>query len=207
TVLYRDVDTTNTVMLRARNRQRVRVTGMAFQGVTSPDSAGTEVGVQMDSTVDFRVDHCFFTRTGRSGVWTSGSSSGVVDHCEFEDLFKIQVNNLGYGIEVGAMNILEGEPFGSARATFVEDSSFRRCRHAVASNRGARYVSRHNYVGQNQVAHTVDAHGHEFGSSVGTEWVDVHDNWIEDPADAVSMRYAVRIRGGMGLVWNNFFIG
>jgi len=207
TVLYRDVDTANTVMVRASGRQQVRVTGIRFEGVTSPDSAGTEVGVQMNNTVDFRVDHCFFTRTGRSGVWTSGTSSGVVDHCQFEDLFKIVVNNLGYGIEVGAMNVLEGEPFGSARATFVEDSSFRRCRHAVASNRGARYVFRNNYVAENQVAHAVDAHGHEFGSLVGTEWVDVHDNVIENPVDPVSMRYAVRIRGGMGLVWNNWFIG
>src|SRR5258708_7732087 len=63
TVLYRDVDTANTVMVRASGRQQVRVTGIRFEGVTSPDSAGTEVGVQMNNTVDFRVDHCFFTRT------------------------------------------------------------------------------------------------------------------------------------------------
>src|SRR5262249_18522224 len=137
---------------------------------------GTEVGVQMDNEVDFRVDHCSFMRTGRSGVWTSGASKGVVDHCKFEDLFKTGVNNLGYGVEVGGINRIENETFGSDRATFIEDSSFRLCRHAVASNRGARYVFRFNQVSQNEVAHAVDAHGHEFGSMVGTEWVDVHDN-------------------------------
>ncbi len=158
----------------------------------------------MDNTVDFRVDHCFFTRTGRSGVWTSHASSGVVDHCEFADLYKTTVANLGYGVEIGGIDILEGEPFGSARGIFIEDSSFRLCRHAVASNRGARYVFRNNYVAQNQIAHAVDAHGTEFGSAVGTEWVDVHDNPIEAP---IFTRYAVRIRGGQGLVWNNMFIG
>ena len=39
---------------------------------------------------------------------------------------------------------------------------------------------------------------------VGTEWVDVHDNLIDNP---IFTTYAVRIRGGGGLVWNNDFIG
>src|SRR5262249_22727179 len=144
---------------------------------------------------------------GRSGVWTSGTSSGVVDHCDFEDLYKTAIANLGYGVEVGGTNtVIEGVPFGSGRATFIEDSIFRRCRHAVASNRGARYVFRYNYVGQNQVAHAVDAHGQESGSVVGTEWADVYYNLIEDPVDSVSIRYAVRIRGGKGLIWNNSFV-
>ncbi len=128
----------------------------------------------------------------------------MVDHCAFQDLFNPVVNNLGYGLEVGGIDRSEGEPFGSGRATFIEDSSFRLCRHAVASNRGARYVFRNNYVAQNQIAHAVDAHGHEFGSAVGTEWIDVHDNLIEDP---IYRGYAVRIRGGLGLVWNNMFVG
>src|SRR5262249_38807396 len=134
----------------------------------------------------------------------SGASSGVIDHSIFEDLFNPVVNNLGYGVEVGGIDAAEGEPFGSGRATFIEDSSFRLCRHSVASNRAARYVFRHNYVAQNQIAHPVDAHGHEFGSMVGTEWVDVYENTIEDP---IYRGYAVRIRGGLGLVWNNTFIG
>jgi hypothetical protein len=108
--------------------------------------------------------------------------------------------------------VLEDEPFGSPRATFIEDSSFRGCRHAASANKGARYVFRNNYVGQNVVAHAVDAHGHEYGSLVGTEWIDVHDNLIEDPngpcnppGDSASC-YAVHIRGGRGLVYRNQFL-
>ena len=210
TVLFRSIDESITPMVASVGHRQVRITRIRFEGFSNIDpnrgqlSNGREVGVHMGDAVDFRVDNCSFTRTGRSGVWTSGASSGVVDHCTFEDLFNPVVNNLGYGIEAGGINSLEGEPFGSGRATFVEDSSFRLCRHAIASNRGARYVFRYNYVAQNEMAHAVDAHGHEFGSDAGTEWIDVHDNVIEDP---IYRGYAVRIRGGMGLVWRNAFIG
>src|SRR5215469_3142706 len=203
TLLYRLTDGTNTSLVRSTSHRQVRITGISFEGVPSPDSNGVEVGIRLDSSVDFRVDNCFFTRLGRSGVWTNGSSSGVVDHCAFYDMYKPPVGTDGYGVEVGGIDALEGEPFGSARATFIEDSSFQLCRHSVASNRAARYVFRFNHVTQNQIAHAVDAHGHEFGSMVGTEWVDVHDNLIEDPIYTGS---AVRIRGGLGLVWNNTFI-
>lgn len=210
TVLFRSIDESITPMVESLGHRQVRITAIRFEGFSNIDpergqlSNGHEVGVHMGDAVDFRVDHCSFTRTGRSGVWTHGASSGVVDHCTFEDLFNPVVNNLGYGIEVGGINQLEGEPFGSGRATFVEDSSFRLCRHAIASNRGARYVFRYNNVAQNVAAHAVDAHGHENGSQVGTEWIDVHDNVIEDP---IFRSWAVRIRGGMGLIWNNAFIG
>ena len=204
TLLYRLTDGTNTSLVRSNSHRQVRITGISFEGVTSPDSNGVEVGIRLDSSVDFRVDNCFFTRLGRSGVWTNGSSSGVVDHCAFYDMYKPPVGTDGYGVEVGGIDMLEGEPFGSARATFIEDSTFQLCRHAVASNRAARYVFRYNYVTQDQIAHAVDAHGTEFGSMVGTEWVDVHDNWIDNP---IFVTYAVRIRGGQGLVWNNVFIG
>jgi len=214
-VLFRSVDDSINPMVESTRHAQVRITGLRFEGFSNVDpklgelSNGREVGVHIADGVDFRVDHCSFTRTGRSGVWTSGTisggtSSGVVDHCAFEDLFNPVVNNLGYGVEVGGVNELQAptEPFGSALATFIEDSSFRLCRHAVASNRAARYVFRNNYIALNQIAHAVDAHGHESGSVVGTEWADVHDNLIENP---IYRGYAVRIRGGMGLVWNNSF--
>ncbi len=214
-VLFRSVDDSTNPMVESTRHAQVRITGLRFEGFSNVDpnlgelSNGREVGVHIADGADFRVDHCSFTRTGRSGVWTSGTisggtSSGVVDHCAFEDLFNPVVNNLGYGVEVGGVNVLQAptEPFGSGLATFIEDSSFRLCRHAVASNRAARYVFRNNYVALNQIAHAVDAHGHESGSVVGTEWADVHDNLIENP---IYRGYAVRIRGGMGLVWNNSF--
>jgi hypothetical protein len=203
TVLFRTRDGTNTAMVRSTGHSWVRVTGIRFEGVSAWNSNGREVGVLLEGAENFRVDNCFFTHTGFAGVRTNGASWGVVHHCTFEELYKPRVADYGYGVAVFGTNRLEHVPFGSDRATFVEDSSFTLCRHAVASNKGARYVFRSNYVAQNEIAHAVDAHGTEYGSAVGTEWIDVHDNLIEDP---IYQGYAVRIRGGKGLIWNNTFL-
>jgi hypothetical protein len=221
TVLFRDAaddDPGMIAMVRSTGFDRVRISGIRFEGVSILDpngaetSVGKEIGVYLQNAVDFRVDHSFFTHTGFAGVRTEGNSSGVVDHSTFEDNFKPAVRTDGYGVVVYGIDALEGEAFGSARATFIEDSSFRKCRHAAAANKGARYVFRNNYVVENVVAHAVDAHGLEFGSNAGTEWIDVHNNLIEDPngpcnppGDSASC-FAVHIRGGKGLVWNNQFL-
>lgn len=217
TVLFRaaeDDDSRMLAMVLSTGNARVRVTGIRFEGVSilNPDgqeiSFGKEIGVYLVDAENFRVDHCFFTHTGFAGVRTDGHSSGVVDHSTFDDNFKRRVNTDGYGVAVYGTDRWEGEPFGSANATFIEDSSFRKCRHASAANKGGRYVFRSNYVSENVVAHAVDAHGQE-SSMVGAEWIDVHDNLIEEPSgpcnppgDSASC-FAVHIRGGKGLVWNN----
>lgn len=227
TVLYRDPvddDPANTVMLRSTGNARVRITGIRFEGVSilDPDghetSVGHEIGVQLQDAEDFRVDHCYFTHTGFAGVRTDGQSSGVVDHSTFVDNFKLP--NLtaspdGYGVAVYGVDLDDEQyhqPFGSGLATFIEDSSFQGCRHAATANKTGRYVFRYNYVSQNVIAHAVDAHGVEYNSHVGTDWIDVHDNLIEDPngpcnppGDSASC-YAVNIRGGKGLIWNNQFL-
>jgi hypothetical protein len=223
TVLYRapgDDDPGMIAMVRSTGFDRIRVTGIRFEGVSILDSGGQEIsvgkeiGIYLENALDFRVDNCSFSHTGFAGVRTDGASTGVVDHSMFEDNFKPQVNTDGYGVVVYGVNWLEQEPFGSGRATFIEDSTFRKCRHAAASNKGARYVFRNNYVVQNIRAHAVDAHGHEYGSLVGTEWIDVYDNWIEEPFSEGApcsppdsgACYAVHIRGGQGLVYRNNFV-
>jgi len=223
TVLFRaaeDDDHGMISMVRSTGFDRIRVTGIRFEGVSilDPDgletSVGREIGVYLENARDFRVDHCSFSHTGFAGVRTDGASFGVVDHSSFEENFKRLVTTDGYGVVVYGIDALEEEPFGSWRATFIEDSSFRKCRHAAASNKGARYVFRDNYVVENVVAHAVDAHGHEYGSDAGTEWIDVYDNLIEDPVsegppcsppDSAAC-YAVHIRGGKGLVYRNQFL-
>lgn len=202
TLFSRSTEATNTSMIRVRGFQRVRISGIQFEGPSSPDSTGTEVGILLENAASFRIDHCSFSHLGFAGVRTNGSSSGVVDHCGFREMYRPRVGTDGYGVAVFGNDVLEGLPFGTDQATFIEDSTFVQCRHAVASNRGARYVFRFNNVAQNDIAHAVDAHGTESGSRVGTEWVDVHDNTIAQP---LFQRYAVRIRGGAGVIWNNHF--
>jgi Pectate lyase superfamily protein len=202
TIFFRQTDGTTTPMVHARNVQGIRVSGIRFEGVTAAESNGQELGVQVEDVANFRIDRCYFTRTGFAGVRTNGSSYGVVDHCTFSDPYKSAVGTDGYGVAVYGIGSLEGLPFGSEQATFIEDSVFERCRHAVSSNKGARYVFRYNQVAQNQIAHAIDTHGMEFRSLVGTEWAEIYQNVVDTPNFD---HYAVRLRGGAGVIWYNTF--
>lgn len=196
---YRTHEEDSAIFL-VRNAANVRFSGLALEGNADPASSSSEYGISFNNVSDFRVDRCAFAHSGFGGVRTTGACTGVVDHCAFDQIFKPVINNLGYGVVVYGTGAIQNEPYGSARATFVEDSDFSGCRHALASNNGARYVLRYSRIVQNEVSHAVDAHGHEYGSTVGTEWVDVYQNVIEDP---VWTGYAFAIRGGEGLIWEN----
>jgi hypothetical protein len=195
--------------------QRFELSGIRFEGSADPGSRGKTVGVLLDDVQDFRVDHAYFAHMGFAGVRTNGTSRGVVDHCSFYAEYKPSIGTDGYGVAVYGTNALAGVPLGEQapedppQATVVENSRFSLCRHAIASNKGGRYVFRDNYVTSGVVAHAVDAHGAEFGSVVGGEWVDVHDNVIEQPNhDGTGYDgWAVRVRGGTGVVWNNTIRG
>jgi Pectate lyase superfamily protein len=202
TIFFRQTDGTTTSMVQAQQVQGIQISGIRFEGVTASESNGRELGVLLEDVANFRIDHCYFTRTGFAGVRTNGSSHGVVDHCTFSAPYKSTVGTDGYGVAVFGTDRLEGLSFGSEQATFIEDSVFERCRHAVSSNNGARYVFRYNQVSQNQIAHAIDTHGTEFGSLVGTEWAEIYQNLVGTP---IFDAYAVRLRGGAGVIWNNTF--
>ncbi len=202
--------------LQAKAAARPRFSAMSIRSWKAATGLGDrDLGIACSACQDFRVDHCSFQYTGNSGVTTSGETTGVVDHCDFADIYESPIGNYGYGVSVYGTGVHTGEPFGTSRATFVEDSSFAGCRHAVASNGGARYVFRNNHVTSNVVSHAVDAHGAEYPPSPkpscspcydpdpknpGTEWVEVYDNVIEKPSYLTA---AVRLRGGKGLVYDN----
>jgi hypothetical protein len=193
----------------------MQISGIRFEGVASEGSTGKDVGVLIEDSEDFRVDHSYFAHMGMAGVRTNGKSRGVVDHSTFFSEFKTGIGTDGYGVVVYGTNALLGIPLGEQQpgampqATVVEDCRFSRCRHAVASNKGARYVFRHNYVTSGVIAHAVDVHGTEYHSAVGGEWLDVYENVIEQPNHLPPYYdgWAVRVRGGKGAVWNNTFRG
>jgi hypothetical protein len=203
TRIYRTSEEVDPLIL-VNNGNDVRIAEMAIDGNAAASSAAEGLGIRINNTVNFRVDHCSFLDHGAAGVRASGSCQGVVDHCSFDKIYKAPIANLGYGVVIMGTGKIENVPFGSAKATFVEDSGFSACRHAVASNNGARYVFRHNTVHNNVVSHAIDAHGQEYGSVVGTEWVDVNNNQVTNPVYTIN---AVRIRGGKGVVWKNTFTG
>lgn len=212
-VLRRPADGTATPLLQVTSHARARISGLGFAGYPAADSTGTETGVELDDASDFRVDHDDFTRLGNSGVKTKGASRGVIDHSNFHDIFKPATSPLGYGVVVYGVVPAAPEdrrPFGTLDATFVEDSQFTRCRHAVSSNKGARYVFRHNAISQNGPEHPIDTHGQEdpVAGNVGTEWADINNNQVTaDGANGDFTGYAVRLRGGLGVIWDNQISG
>jgi hypothetical protein len=215
TVVFRVTDEGEHILpiVRAKGRARVQISGIRFEGISAPSSRGKGVGVLVEDVEDFRIDHSYFSHMGFAGIRVNGESRGVVDHCAFDAEFKPAIGTDGYGVAVYGTETIAGVPFGTAdttmRAVFIEDSSFAECRHAAAANKGGRYVFRHNHVIDGVVAHAVDAHGAEFSSQIGTEWIEVYDNTIEQDHHSAPHydRWAVRLRGGKGLVWNNTFHG
>jgi hypothetical protein len=204
TLLFRDHEDA-APFLRVQNAQGVRVSGIGLRGSQNPASDTLEVGIRVSDAVDFRIDHCQFGYLGNSGIMTQGDTRGVIDHSSFDDIFKDPIGNYGYGVSIYGVGLMEDEPFGSPRATFIEDSILAGCRHATASNNGARYVLRYSRVTANEFSHAIDAHGDEYNSTdAGTEWIDVHHVLVNDP---VYVNNAVRIRGGKGLIWSNEIIG
>ncbi len=207
TVLYRssddvNADLRNAAFFLARDTSDFRVTNLHMYGVSGENSIAAEKAIQLENVRDFRIDNSVIRYQGYSGVLITGNSSGVVDHNEIADTFKPAINNLGYGVTVMGNDEYSDFPFGSPDCTFIEDNFFSATRHAVASNRGARYVFRNNFVANNVNSHTVDAHGDEYNgdSNFGTEWIEVYNNVFEDPIEPVA---AVRIRGGKGIIWGN----
>jgi hypothetical protein len=181
TLLFRDHEDA-APFLRIHDAVGVRVSGLALRGSPDPASATLEVGIRVGDAADFRIDHCDLGFLGNSGIMTQGDTRGVIDHSTFDDIFKDPIGNYGYGVSIYGVGLMEDEPFGSARAAFIEDSVLAGCRHATASNNGARYVLRHSRVTRNEFSHAIDAHGDEYNATdAGTEWIDVHRHEHERP--------------------------
>ncbi|MBU0611519.1 MAG: right-handed parallel beta-helix repeat-containing protein [Armatimonadetes bacterium] len=189
------------ISVNSANGKPIVISGLNLIGFLDPASSGADSGISLSNATDFRVARCRFQRFGSSGISVGGKSCGVVDHCLFVDIFKQPINNLGYGVVVGGTGEWRDDLVpGSADSVFVEDSEFTGCRHAIASNGGARYVFRHNHIHGNVVAQAVDCHGTGYGSKHGTQWIEVYENLIEKPAGGYIAMY---LRGGGGVVFNN----
>jgi hypothetical protein len=218
TRLHRPVDR-SIYFFYAYRKTGIRISGFTLEGSTLAGSAAMDVGVTFSGSVDFRVDHMRFSHLGDTGVKTYAAnasdpnpanrypSRGVVDHSEFRDVYRSMIGNYGYGVAVYGIDAVPNPevPFGSPEATFVEDSIFAGCRHAVASNNAAHYVFRYNDVSANRSAPDIDAHGQEYGSAYGTDWIEAYHNVVHDPLEYSD--WSVHIRGGKGALWANCFRG
>lgn len=183
------------------NGKPIEIAGLNVVGFLDDATDGWDNGISLRNATDFRVHHCRLQRFGASGISVNGRSRGVVDHCLFVDNFKKTINNVGYGVMVmGTGEWREDLVPGSSDSVFIEDCEFIGSRHAIASNGGARYVFRHNWVHGNDNSQAVDCHGPGYGSAHGTQWVEIYDNLIEKPIGGLT---AIMLRGGGGVVFRN----
>lgn len=186
------------------NGEPILIKNIGFKGYEIEDNNFRDAGIKINNTANFIISNCVFEDFGNAAIGVNNKSWGVIFESHFERIFKKSINNLGYGISVSGDGIWhEDIQPGSEFATFVEDCTFSGCRHVIASNRAARYVFRNNHILEHPISHTVDAHGPGFGSKVGTQWVEIYNNLIENN---LVNRDAIMIRGGSGVIYNNIII-
>jgi hypothetical protein len=190
---------------------------VARQRLAAGDTAAIDRGIEFNGPCrDVRVHHCRFTGFTHAAVLFYGAgralpghATGVVDNCEFIDMFYTNPGrmSLGYGVAV------HGDPadwslhLGGPEAVFVEDNYFERCRHCIASNGGSRYVFRHNTVQDNYYPfQAVDAHGQGVHPR-GSRSYEIYDNTIRGGIDyrtgKVHGTWPIGIRGGDGVIFGN----
>jgi len=177
-------------------------------------------GFDIRNSANFRIDHCYLRNICGVGVLTK-NANGVVDHCRL-------VNNpvyvhptyslctVWYGVSTSGVSTTGGLLWEDTinvvghytpRTVFIEDNYFEGWRHAVTGVACAHYVYRYNTERKNGYG-TVDAHGGQEPSGFhSTRYIEVYENDFGDPKWYETAIFAVQIRGGGGIVFNNIADG
>jgi hypothetical protein len=169
-------------------------------------------GIRVKNAEGFRIDHCKITGWGdQADVRVDGVDAwGVVDHSYLQCIPGKPGTNYGVVVYKSATwwpNEADPQNFWTkarqAKAVYMEDNHFADCRHASASNSGAYYVFRYNWVtgGNPNTSSRVDMHGYEYGGT-GGRYVEVYKNVIDSPAP-YGNSYAICPRGGDGVIFDN----
>jgi hypothetical protein len=207
----------------------VRISGISFVGFVMDESVTSNIGIGIQCTQDFRIDHCSFQNFAGMAIYTddnTGSYSlidrGVIDHCTFDNPYKavLQPHNAsgsyysvwGYGIVlVGDYSTWNPLSYYLGQYNnliiYIENCNFSRCRHAIASNGNGYYVSRYNYFQECAPYGQNDVHGNA-GNGVGGRGLESYSNVFNftDESYSDGQDAAVEPRGGGGVTWNNTVI-
>jgi hypothetical protein len=188
---------------------------------TNPSSITIHYAIQIDSVLNFRVDHCYFRDTTlgiSANGWSARKNSGVIDHNKFINTngdpgFPVYDSlTCGYGVNPTNINTPlwdsdDKNVLGQYTdySVYVEDNYFEKWRHCISSNDGAHYVFRYNIINDNFGTGDVDAHGKY--NNVGTRAFEIYGNQFLTPDPAyVGGAWAIQIRGGAGVIFNNYVV-
>jgi len=188
------------------------VTGFEIRNLTLDGTYDThpnvyqDLGLWLSDAVDFRIHNVAFQNLSR-GIEIHGDPTltrGVIYQNTFTDMFYLDPirGALGYGVVVYGNGTWPPLRLGTLQNVFIEDNTFTRNRHAVASNNGSRYVFRHNAIVDNREdAAAIDAHGRGAWPR-GSRQYEIYANTVDN---AVPRYAGVGIRGGDGVIFNNRF--
>jgi len=223
-------------ILSNRTGAPVRISGISFIGKTQDEAISYPVAIRMMSVTDFVVEYCSFDNFPNYGVIMSNiyrnpGGRGLVHNCSFDNSYKDDPEYVGteekWGYGIGAVantSLVPGEYDhdvdyylgkydGLDNILYVEDCTFRRCRHSIASNQGAWYVVRncefHDIRPPNYFH--VDVHGQAGTNAVGGRGMECYNNrfvgYSTPHTDGTPRWYngAVGLRGGGGVVYNNVY--
>ncbi len=181
---------------------------------------------------NIRVDHNHFQDMGESAVrlFTTEAVhnrrpiSGVIDHnvlvnSRGDPGWTNYPGDLGYGIGMRRWASDVWEPnaanvFGKYNnyTIVIEDNFFSKWRHATSSNDGIHQIVRDNIFDGGYGISEVDAHGSYADSdhpyAVGSRVIEVYNNIFKNPDHTwYSNSWAINLRGGAGIIFNNTLIG
>ena len=206
----------------------ITISGISFKGYidysapAGDDNVGeieyfSYTGIVMHGVKDFRVHDCYFEDFHGKGVGADNTRSavsgkyvlrGVIDHCVFDNPYRdISGTVWGYGVGVSGEYDTWEEDIDNILgkyvnlSVFVEDCSFSRCRHSIASSSGAIWVFRHNHLTNHPSGGNsyIDSHGGPYSVRCSVAY-----NNIIDDSDGGNV--GVGLRGSGGLIFNNTFI-
>jgi hypothetical protein len=197
-------------------------------------SVNMYMGLSISKVLNFRVDHNCFQDLAGSAIFAgslpltshnNGIISGVIDHNVLNNTYgdpgfmNYDARTLGYGIEMRRWasdfwdyNIKNVIGRYNNYTIFIEDNYFSKWRHVTCSNDGIHYVFRNNIVENSYGIGEADSHGSYADSSnpyaVGTRAMEVYNNIFRNPDPRWnSQPWAINIRGGSGIIFNNTIIG
>ncbi len=189
-----------------------RITGITFQGGTTPDGFNTGIVDISGVSHQLRIDHCRFVPTQTSGLMLEGYLWGVIDH----NIFDVS-SGTGFGMYIfhNAWNV-SGSDFGDAswaddtsmgtnKAMFVEDNTFTNNQsvipqqYAVDGWSGSRVVYRNNtFVNTTWANHGTESSGRWRSQ----RQYEVYNNTFSLNGN-ISFPSMVGARGGVGVIFNN----
>jgi len=205
---------------------RLRISGITFKGRPNLNAPNSDRLIWLVSCKDFRVDHCSFYYAGdtavaindhftQSGIYGGDPdrvSQGVVDHCDFFDLYKYPIGTNGYGVGIGrAMHYLwtvwDDNIWNVLgvydKNIFIEDCYFRGVRHAVSASNGGVYVLRNSIIEDLLIAEAATTGHPNRGDYHGMRAHEIYNNTVRYTGTYGARFYGIHMEGGGGVVFNN----